>query len=146
MSDPAVGLEFACTVMHRIKSALDDLVANLPVDVPTDDWGLHQLCLSLEHIADGLFMDTMQCESVLTEYRCNRDRDLDAPSDVTLPSPPTSPGDAMLHCSENIDDHWAVDWNKPSDASSSDDMLGAFGYSSSSEGVEYDPEDSDNTD
>jgi hypothetical protein len=90
MSDVLNTLEFTICSLLNAKQHLFELTEDLPVQRPLDEFDVHSLRAALEAIAK--YIDNLHCESVVHEVQQERLRDVDPPSDVTIPSPPRSWG------------------------------------------------------
>jgi hypothetical protein len=92
MSDVLNTLEFAIHSLLNAKQHLFKLAEDLSVQRPLDEFDVHSLRVALESIAEYINIDSLHCESVVHEVQQERLRDVDPPSDVTIPSPPRSWG------------------------------------------------------
>ena len=136
--------EYAVARMQSARQEILDLL-NDPSGVgkPVDDFDAYQLRVALEHITDGLLMDSLQCQSSLNELDRQKWKDDEPPSDVTIPSPTVAQDedvDKLLHCDESIGDPYSFDSSNDSCGGGRKWMNTIFARSSSP-GVYYHPED-----
>ena len=129
--DPQDVLSWTISRMHGARKDLMDLAEGYAPAVS----GHGSIC-------DNLFMDALQAQSMLDDIDREELRRASTPSDMTQPSPPREGEDnATLHCNETMEDCLGG----TSDSSDSNTVLNFLLDTPSSDGVEYDPEDSDNT-
>ena len=142
MGDCRYVAEYAIARMQAARKEILDLLNDrVPIGDPLDQYDAYQIRLALDHITDGLLMDSLQCQSTLDELDRKKCLEQEPPSDVTIPSPTVDDElQKVLHCDEDI--------GEPYTFSSSDDSCGCRSKWISSifdnkdgPGVPYHPED-----
>jgi hypothetical protein len=69
MSDVLNTLEFVIHSLLNAKQHLLELVEDLPMQRPLDEFDVHSLRVALEAIAEYIDIDSLHCESVVHEVQ-----------------------------------------------------------------------------